>query len=376
MRSSGPADRNRTPEDFAMGECVVVAMSGGVDSSVSAALLVDQGYDVVGVFLRLWRAANRAREAECSRDDSHDARCVADLLGIRFEVVDLAAEFRRRVVDEFVAEYRRGRTPNPCARCNPLVKFTALRERARVLGATHIATGHYARVRSGPGGVELVRAADDRRDQSYFLFGVPRDVFEHTLFPLGEWTKMAVRKEARRRGLPVAGRPDSQEICFLPHGEHADFVAAYQSLVPLRSGEVIDSWGRVLTRHEGVHRFTIGQRRGLGLGFGGAARYVTDIDGRSGAVRVGDRAELLSEGLMASGANWLGPTPRPGQRFLLKIRARFVPQPAVVVQADGEGFVVMASGGLCAVTPGQAAVLYDGDRVVGGGWIDRAARVE
>jgi tRNA-uridine 2-sulfurtransferase len=376
MRGCGQGKPNRTPEGFAMVERVVVAMSGGVDSSLTAALLVDQGYDVVGVFLRLWRAANTAGETGGLSDDSQDARSVADRLGIRFEVVDLSAEFRRRVVDEFVAEYRRGRTPNPCARCNPRVKFTALQERAGALEATHIATGHYARVRSRPGGVELVRAADDQRDQSYFLFGVPRDVFEHTLFPLGEWTKTAVREEARRRGLPVAERPDSQEICFLPHGEHADFVAAYQSPVPLRSGDVVDCVGRVLTRHEGVHRFTIGQRRGLGLGFGGAARYVTDIDGRSGAVRVGDRAELLSEGLVASGANWLGPTPRAGQQFLLKIRARFVPQPAVVAQADCDGFIVMASGGLCAVTPGQAAVLYDGDRVVGGGWIDRAARAE
>jgi tRNA-specific 2-thiouridylase len=359
-----------------MGERVVVAMSGGVDSSVAAALLVDEGYDVIGVFMRLWRAANGAGEAECSGDDSHDARCVADRLGIRFQVVDLAAEFRSRVVDEFVAEYRRGRTPNPCVRCNPLVKFAALRERARVLRATHIATGHYARVRGGPGEAELVRAADPQRDQSYFLFGVAREVFDYTLFPLGEWTKTAVRAEARRRGLAVAERPDSQEICFLPHGEHADFVAACQSPVPLRFGEIVDSMGRVLTRHGGVHRFTIGQRRGLGLGFGGAPRYVTDIDGCSGAVRVGDRSDLRSEGLVASGANWLGPPPRPGERFLLKIRARFVPQPAVVAQADRDGFIVMASGGLIAVTPGQAAVLYDRDRVVGGGWIERAVRGE
>jgi tRNA-uridine 2-sulfurtransferase len=355
-----------------MAQRVLVAMSGGVDSSVAAALLADQGYDVIGVFMRLWRAANDGGDAAGLRDESHEARTVADRLRIGFEVVDLAAEFRRRVVDDFVDEYRRGRTPNPCARCNPLVKFSSLLDRARHLGATHIATGHYARVRSGPRGVELWRAADAQRDQSYFLFGVARDVFEHTLFPLGEWTKPAVRAEARRRGLPVAERPDSQEICFLPRGKHADFVATYASPVPVLSGDVIDSAGRVLTRHAGVHRYTIGQRRGLGLGFGGEARYVISIDGSAGAVRVGGRSELLSTGLVATQANWLGPTPQPGERLLVKIRARFVPQPAIVGQADHHGFTVTADPGLHAVTPGQAVVLYDGDRVVGGGWIERA----
>lgn len=352
---------------------VVVAMSGGVDSSLAAALLVEAGYEVVGVSMRLWEP--RAGDAEsgcCSLDDFLDARRVADHLRIPFYVFDFQEDFRRNVVEPFVSEYRLGRTPNPCARCNQFVKFSSYWERVRQLGGDLMATGHYARRREGAHGAELLRGIDAEKDQSYFLFSVERQALDRCLFPVGELTKTEVRSEALRRGLPVAAKPDSQEICFAPRGTHAGFVERHSAAQPPREGAVVDATGRVLARHRGVHLFTIGQRRGLGVSSGGAPRYVTDIDGRNGVVRVGSRAETLSEGLVAGGSNWLGPPPRPGQAVLVKIRSRFAPQPAVVTELGEDRFALTSPQGLRAVTPGQAAVLYDEDRVIGGGWIDHA----
>jgi tRNA-specific 2-thiouridylase len=355
-----------------MRERVVIAMSGGVDSAVAAALLLERGYEVVGVTMRLWEPWNDDLR-ECSRapGDLRDARSVAEQLRIPFYVVDLREEFRHGVVEPFVAEYRRGRTPNPCTHCNRLLKFRTLWQHARQLGASRIATGHYARVCEGASGRELRRGADANKDQSYYLFAIEREVLRHVLFPVGVLNKQRVREEATRRGLVVAGKAESQEVCFVVPGGHERFVARCDSPVPLRPGEIIDRDGCVLGQHEGVHRFTIGQRRGLGLSTGTTPRYVTDIDGRTGLVRVGSAADLVSDGLVAERANWLGPQPCPGDRLMLKIRSRSTPQPAVVSAVGGDSFTVQAPGGLRAVTPGQAAVLYEGDRVVGGGWIDR-----
>jgi len=282
--------------------------------------------------------------------------------------MDFRDVFTRAVVDDFVAEYRRGRTPNPCARCNQFVKFSALWERARELGATLIATGHYARVGHDVDGAELRRGADPDKDQSYFLFAVDPAVLARTRFPVGHLRKSDVRAEAERRGLPVARKPDSQEVCFAPRRAAAPFVAARSSAVPLRPGVIVDAQGAVRGRHDGVHRFTIGQRHGLGIS-GSAPSYVTGIDAERGVVRVGGADAVRAAGLVATDVNWLRRRPPPGARVEVKIRSRFAPQAARVVRADRDGFEIAADAGMRAVTPGQAAVLYDGERVLGGGWI-------
>jgi tRNA-specific 2-thiouridylase len=353
---------------------VVVAMSGGVDSSLAAALLVEAGYDVVGVSMRLWEGNAAAESGCCTLDDFLDARRVAELIGIPFYVMDFRDAFRRAVVDDFVSEYRRGRTPNPCARCNQFVKFAAFWERARELGAELVATGHYARVRQRSERAELWRGVEPAKDQSYFLFAVDPGVLRHTLFPVGDMTKAAVRDAAERRGLPVARKADSQEVCFAPRSTYAAFVERQPSAEPLRPGAVVDRDGVELARHAGVHRFTIGQRRGLGIA-GGSPRYVTAIEPARGVVHVGTAPDVAADELVASSASWLGEIPPPGTRVEVQIRSRCAPQAARVVWADAGGFEVAAER-LRAVTPGQAAVLYDGERVIGGGWIAHARRVE
>jgi len=353
---------------------VVVGMSGGVDSSLSAALLLDQGYDVVGVAMRLWEsptgAAGQVESGCCSLDDFLDARLVAEKLGIPFYVMDFRDEFRAAVVANFVDEYRRGRTPNPCVRCNHTVKFASFWDRACELGGEWIATGHYARRRDGASGAELLRGVDRGKDQSYFLFSMGREALARTLFPVGHLRKEEVRAEAARRGLPVADKPDSQEICFAPRGTHAAFVEAHASTEPIVPGRVIGEDGAELATHDGVHRFTIGQRRGLGIS-SDRPLYVTDIDRRSGVVRVAGKSRVGSAGLIARELSWLGSAPRVGTRVEVQIRSRFEPQAAVVRSISGDS-VTLESTRLEAVAPGQAAVLYDGERVLGGGWIERA----
>ncbi len=346
---------------------VVVGMSGGVDSSLSAVLLAEQGYDVIGVAMRLWEGETES--GCCSLDDFLDARLVAERLEVPFYVMDFRDEFRATVVSNFVEEYRRGRTPNPCVRCNHSVKFASFWDRARELDAEWIATGHYARRVDGPDGPRLLRGVDRGKDQSYFLFSMGRAALARTLFPVGHMTKDEVRAEAERRNLPVANKPDSQEICFAPRGTHAAFVEAQSSSLPLRGGAIVDQAGVELARHAGVHRFTIGQRRGLGIS-AEQPLYVTGIDSASGDVRVGPDSEVRSAGLIASNPCWLADPPRAGTPVQVKIRSRFDPQPAVIKEISSSGFELESSA-LRAVAPGQAAVLYDGERVLGGGWIDR-----
>ncbi len=353
---------------------VLMAMSGGVDSSLAAALLVEAGYDVVGVAMRLW--AGESDSGCCSLDDFLDARLVAEQLGMPFYVMDFRAVFEHAVVDDFVAEYGRGRTPNPCARCNQFVKFAALWERARELGASHLATGHYARVGAAADGPTLLRGADPGKDQSYFLFGIERAMLAHTLFPVGGLSKPAVRAAAAQRGLSVARKPDSQEVCFAAPGQHAAFVEARSATGPPRRGWVVDSDGRQLVPHDGVHRFTIGQRRGLGLAGSEAPRYVTAIDGDRGTVRVGPAEQVVSAGVVVDAVNWLAPPPPVGAAVALQIRSRSAAQPARLLAAGASGFSAVGAEGLRAVTPGQAAVLYAGERVLGGGWIRRAVAAD
>jgi tRNA-specific 2-thiouridylase len=351
-----------------MRERVVVAMSGGVDSAVAAARCVAAGYDVVGVSLRLARDGNGSC---CSLDDFQDAAAVAACLGIPHYVFDFREIFADAVVRPFVAEYLAGRTPNPCARCNQHVKFDHLWRRAAELGASRLATGHYARIATHPvTGLPVLQAArDDNKDQSYFLFMLSTAALDRTLFPVGDSTKPEVRAEAAHLGLPVAEKPESMEVCFVPRGDAAGFVEREASPGTLRPGPVVGPDGIELGRHAGVHRFTVGQRRGLGLG-GGPPRYVRALDAATGTVTVAGAEDLRAVGFVASDVHWAGGAPPAAEtRLRVRVRHRHVPLACRIVEADARGAVVAFEGQGPAVTPGQAAVFYDGEYVRGGGWI-------
>src|SRR5262245_37428206 len=355
-----------------MAERVVVAMSGGVDSAVAAARCVAAGDDVVGISLRLVRGAGGHC---CSLDDFHDDQAVADRLRFPHYVIDAAGTFADRVGAPFVAEYLAGRTPNPCARCNEHVKFGLLWQRARELGAARLATGHYARIGTDPetGAPRLRMAADGAKDQSYFLFALREAELSRTVFPVGELTKGAVRAEAEALGLPVAAKAESMEVCFVPDGDAAAFVAAHAPQERLRPGAVVDEAGNEVARHDGVHRFTVGQRRGLGVG-GGERRYVTGIDAETGTVRTGGAASLRARGLVARDVTWAGAAPAAGTPLAVRIRHRHGLVPARLDAASpGAARIVFDDDGP-AVTPGQAAVFYRGDLVLGGGWIAEGLR--
>lgn len=362
---------------------VVVAMSGGVDSSVAAALLVEQGYEVIGVTMQLWPEEDALEEARrggcCSLAAVEDARRVAAALGIPYYVLNVRAAFAERVIRPFVEEYVRGRTPNPCIACNRLVKFDLLLRRARELDAAYLATGHYARIRrDARGRYLLARAADRRKDQSYVLYGMTQEQLARVLFPVGELTKGEVRRRAARLGLPVAAKAESQEICFLPPGRHGPFVAA-RAPGRVRPGPILDRAGRVLGTHRGLPFYTVGQRRGLGLG-GGPPRYVVALDPARNAVIVGAREEALAAGLEAEDVNlialdWTELAARPaGLAVTVQVRYRGPAVPAAVRALPGPGRRVRVDFALpvAAVAPGQAAVFYDRDLVVGGGTIARA----
>lgn len=347
---------------------VVVAMSGGVDSSVAAALMVERGYEVVGITMHLADAPPTERTGTCcAPDDANDARRVAAHLGIPHFVANYKSAFKTAVIDRFVADYQAGLTPSPCVRCNDVLKFKLLLSRARELEADALATGHYAQVLDGSHGPELHRANDRAKDQSYFLFGAQRDALAQVLFPVGGLTKPEVREVARRHDLPVAEKAESMDICFVPDGDYARFVE--QHAAP-RPGVITDEAGAVLASHAGVHRFTIGQRKGLGLG-GGAPRFVIRIDGGEGRVVVGGAERLDSRGLRADRVNWLAQR-SAGDAVLVRVRHGSEPVPATLVEADDHALVVRFDEPVRAVAPGQAAVLYDPARpswVLGGGWI-------
>ncbi|MFM9033168.1 MAG: tRNA 2-thiouridine(34) synthase MnmA [Mycobacterium sp.] len=347
---------------------VLAAMSGGVDSSVAAARMVDAGHEVVGVHLALSHAPGTLRTGSrgcCSKEDAGDARRVADRLGIPFYVWDFADRFKADVIDDFVSAYARGETPNPCVRCNERIKFAALAARAVALGFDAVATGHYARLSQG----RLRRAVDRDKDQSYVLGVLTAEQLAHAVFPVGDTPKPAIREEAARRGLAVADKPDSHDICFIPSGDTRAFLG---ERIGVRPGAVVDAGGAVLARHDGVHGFTIGQRKGLGIpgpGPDGAPRYVTGIDAESGTVRVGAAADLEVRTLtgrqpvFTSGAVPAGPV-----ECEVQVRAHGGVAPGVAEVADGRITMTLRRP-LRGVAPGQTMVLYrpdpDGDEVTG-----------
>jgi tRNA-specific 2-thiouridylase len=386
---------------------VLLAMSGGVDSSVAAILLKEQGYDVVGLFMRTGvteagkagigsresgagkKSEDRSQKSDtcevtpipdprspvpdgkhrgcCSAVDAGDARRVADRLDIPFYAMDFEEDFDR-IIDYFADEYLAGRTPNPCVVCNTWLKFGKLWDFAQQIGAERIATGHYAQAEGGV----LRRAVDPDKDQTYVLFGIRKEILDHLLFPLGGMRKSEVREIARQHGLGVADKPDSVEICFVPDGDHAAVVKKRRPGLET-GGNIVDEAGKTLGTHDGYERFTIGQRKGLGVA-AGSRRYVLEIVPETRTVVLGDPEHLRAGGLEASRINWLIDVPSE-LKCLAKIRYRSTPVPATVTPTADGGAIVEFEEPQSAVTPGQAVVFYDGDRVLGGGWIEKARNV-
>lgn len=353
---------------------VVVAMSGGVDSSVTAAMIAKEGYDAVGISMRLYSTPPSSYSKSCcSPDDLFDARMVASSLGIPFYVANYQDAFQERVIDYFVEEYRNGRTPNPCVACNNHLKFDILLKRSLALGAKFLATGHFVRVdRSGDVPV-MRKGLDERKDQSYFLFGIPREALSRLLFPLGEMTKDQVREYARGLNLETAEKAESMEICFVTGRSYKDFVAARLAESDIVKGKIVHADGTVLGDHEGIHEFTVGQRKGIGLAWH-EPLYVQAIRPKDGTVVVGPKSGLMVRGLVAERCNWLSFERPPGPMMCdVKIRYRSKAVPALVtVGADASTAFVEFETPMSAVTPGQAAVFYRGDEVLGGGWIEEA----
>jgi len=356
---------------------VVIAMSGGVDSSVSAALLQEQGFEVIGISMQVWDYGKfAAAEGEkfdtcCSLDDIHDARRVAEQLSIPFYVVNFEDEFEDLVIKDFVDEYLKGRTPNPCVRCNQWIKFELLLKKARGLGADFIATGHYARtLRDDTGRFHLLKGVDQTKDQSYFLFTLTQEQLAMTLFPLGEMTKTQVRALAARYNLRVAEKGESQEICFVPDNDYVRFIEEERGK-ELLSGNIVDRSGKILGRHRGTYRYTIGQRRGLGIAHP-EPLHVLELNAETKEVVVGPKDALFSHGLVAANTNWINPAPDAAIVATCKIRYRHQPVSCTVKPLPCSRVEVRFAEREKSVTPGQAVVFYEGDTVLGGGWIEKA----
>jgi tRNA-specific 2-thiouridylase len=346
---------------------VLVALSGGVDSSLAASLLIERGWEARGTYLKLYDPVADGLPASACASGADDALAVAEHLGIECDVLDVSDEFAS-IIETFVAEYAAGRTPNPCLLCNARIKFGRLWDHARSLGCSRLATGHYARVVTGPDGSAIARAADPAKDQSYALFDLSREVLGHILLPIGELAdKAQTRHLARERGLPVHAKPDSQEICFVPDDDYARLLRS-RAPEATQPGEIVDAGGEVLGRHEGYGLYTIGQRRGLGVA-GGVPLYVTRIDPATNRIVLGPREEVVSRRLRARDANWHANTPDEF-RAVVQIRYNHRGAPALVKRTGEDAFQATFDEPVHAITPGQAAVVYDDGRILGGGWIE------
>ncbi len=361
---------------------VAIAMSGGVDSSVAAALLVEQGHEVVGVHMKLndLPEAEKHNKACCSLEDALDARQVCAQLGIPYYVVDFVEPFQRQVIDYFVAAYREGQTPNPCVMCNRTIKSSLLLECVRDFGCDYLATGHYARVGRNPdtGGWELGKPVDLRRDQTYFLFGTLREELPYLLFPLADYEKPAARGVAERLGFSTWNKPDSQEVCFVPR-DYRDFLRAQPGKAPPQPGDFVDRAGAVLGRHQGLPFYTVGQRRGLGLQ-GARPYYVVALDAERNAVVLGEEQDLYSSEMEVRDVNWVScPPPSAPLRAQVKVRYAHAGSRATIEPMGGAepaAVRVRFSEPVRAIAPGQAAAFYDGDVLLGGGWIVSGAAGE
>ena len=359
-----------------MSKRVVVAMSGGVDSSVCAALLHAQGYECIGVTMKLWdgpEVVEGHHKTCCTLDDVSDARRVAGQLGIPFYVANFKEPFARHVIDDFVAAYQRGYTPNPCAQCNRHLKFAALQQRAQQLGAGCVATGHYASVvRADDGRYRVRRGRDAGKDQSYFLFDLSQEQLSHALFPLGDFSKEEVRDVASQFGLKVATKAESQEICFVPGGDYRTFLRPRLEAETFGPGPIVDTGGKMLGEHQGLPFYTVGQRRGLGIA---AAQplHVVSVRPENNTLVVGKRHEATRDSFMVERLNWMQTPPERPLETTVQIRYRQQPIPATVRPGDNARARVELREPQFAVAPGQAAVFYDDDTVIGGGWIARHA---
>ena len=353
---------------------VIVGMSGGVDSSAAAALLLEQGYDVVGITLKLWPqdCVSRAEDKCCGPQAVTDARSVCHKLGIPYYLIDEAEAFQKQVISYFAEEYKAGRTPNPCVVCNEKLKFGALLDRARQLGGDFIATGHFARVEKSADGRRMLlkKGRDPRKDQSYFLFSLRQHQLARSLFPLGEKTKQDTRQVARACQLKTADKEESMEICFVPDNDYGKFLAAAK-LAQKHRGEIVSLEGRVLGHHEGIEFYTVGQRKGLGLS-SPKPLYVIELDSVNNRVVVGDDSALDRDEFTVERCNWIPFDAPPAElRVQAKIRYNHPGTPALVQPRPGGGARVKLLAAQRAITPGQACVFYDDDLVVGGGWIAR-----